>query len=111
MPGVRPLHSAPPPSTVDDRLPMPTPQPTTSAQPYAGALIAAREREGGRPARPRAPARGQRLDALGGLRGLAALGVLMLHVWMFSHGDQHRPPKHFVDFVLGELRLGVQLFF
>src|SRR3954447_17326383 len=106
MPGVRPMHSAPPLSTVNDRLPMPTAEPPTPPAPCAGAPIAPRERE--RPARPRPPARGQRLDALDGLRGLAALGVLMLHVWMFSHGDQHRPPKHFVDFVLGELRLGVQ---
>src|SRR4051794_25264744 len=53
----------------------------------------------------------QRLDALDGLRGLAALGVLVLHVWMFSYGDLHRPPKGFLDLVFGELRLGVQLFF
>jgi len=57
-------------------------------------------------ARPR-----QRLDALDGVRGLAALGVLVLHVWMFSYGDQHKPPKGFLDFALGELRLGVQVFF
>src|SRR4051812_48342221 len=59
---------------------------------------------------PRAMPR-QRLDALDGLRGLAALGVLVLHVWMFSYGDLHKPPKGLLDFVLGELRLGVQLFF
>lgn len=52
-----------------------------------------------------------RLDALDGLRGLAALGVLVLHVWMFSYGDSGKPPKGFLDFALGELRLGVQLFF
>jgi peptidoglycan/LPS O-acetylase OafA/YrhL len=52
-----------------------------------------------------------RLDALDGLRGLAATGVLVLHVWMFSYGDSHRPPKGFLDFTIGELRLGVQLFF
>ena len=52
-----------------------------------------------------------RLEALDGLRGLAALGVLVLHTWMFSYGDRHRPPKGFVDLVIGELRLGVQLFF
>jgi peptidoglycan/LPS O-acetylase OafA/YrhL len=55
------------------------------------------------------PAR--RLDALDGLRGLAALGVLVLHVWMFSYGDSDRPPKGLLDFSIGELRLGVQLFF
>jgi peptidoglycan/LPS O-acetylase OafA/YrhL len=54
---------------------------------------------------------GGRLDALDGLRGLAALGVLVLHVWMFSYGDLHKPPKGWLDFTLGELRLGVQLFF
>jgi peptidoglycan/LPS O-acetylase OafA/YrhL len=61
------------------------------------------------PPTPRAP-RG-RFDALDGLRGLAATGVLVLHVWMFSYGDSHRPPKGLLDFTLGELRLGVQLFF
>lgn len=58
---------------------------------------------------PIAPRR--RLDALDGLRGLAALGVLVLHVWMFSYGDSGKPPKGLLDFTLGELRLGVQLFF
>jgi peptidoglycan/LPS O-acetylase OafA/YrhL len=52
-----------------------------------------------------------RLDALDGLRGLAAFGVLILHVWMFSYGDAHRPPKGVLDLAIGELRLGVQLFF
>jgi peptidoglycan/LPS O-acetylase OafA/YrhL len=61
-------------------------------------------------AEPASPRR-TRLDALDGLRGLAALGVLVLHVWMFSYGDSGKPPKGFVDFALGELRLGVQLFF
>jgi peptidoglycan/LPS O-acetylase OafA/YrhL len=53
----------------------------------------------------------RRLDSLDGLRGLAAVGVLVLHVWMFSHGDSHRQTKTFLDLSLGELRLGVQLFF
>jgi peptidoglycan/LPS O-acetylase OafA/YrhL len=52
-----------------------------------------------------------RLDALDGLRGLAALGVLVLHTWMFSYGDAHKPAKGFLDLLFGELRLGVQLFF
>jgi peptidoglycan/LPS O-acetylase OafA/YrhL len=76
---------------------MPTAEPPTATAP----------REGTRAA----PARRGRLDALDGLRGLAALGVLVLHVWMFSYGDDHKPPKGFLDFALGELRLGVQLFF
>jgi peptidoglycan/LPS O-acetylase OafA/YrhL len=58
-----------------------------------------------------APAPAVRLDALDGLRGLAALGVLVLHVWMFSYGDSGKPPKGLLDFAIGELRLGVQLFF
>ena len=52
-----------------------------------------------------------RVDALDGLRGLAAFGVVVLHVWMFSYGDLHKPPKGFLDLVFGEFRLGVQLFF
>jgi peptidoglycan/LPS O-acetylase OafA/YrhL len=72
------------PATVSDK-------PTAGAQPSASA----------------AP----RVDALDGLRGLAALGVVVLHVWMFSYGDQHRPPKDVLDLAIGELRLGVQLFF
>lgn len=52
-----------------------------------------------------------RVDALDGLRGLAALGVVVLHVWMFSYGDLHHPPKTLLDYAAGELRLGVQLFF
>jgi peptidoglycan/LPS O-acetylase OafA/YrhL len=60
-----------------------------------------------------APAAGARLrfPALDGLRGLAAFGVLVLHVWMFSYGDLHKPPKGLLDLAAGELRLGVQLFF
>jgi peptidoglycan/LPS O-acetylase OafA/YrhL len=58
-----------------------------------------------------APAARPRYEALDGLRGLAALGVLVLHVWMFSYGDLGKPDKGVLDLVLGELRLGVQLFF
>jgi peptidoglycan/LPS O-acetylase OafA/YrhL len=72
---------------VTDRLDMPTAEPPTARAPRG------------------------RLDALDGLRGLAAVGVLVLHVWMFSYGDSHRPPKGILDFSIGELRLGVQLFF
>src|SRR5215218_5675070 len=85
--GVCQQRSSPPLSLVTDRPHTPTAEPPT----------------------PRAP-RG-RLDALDGLRGLAATGVLVLHVWMFSYGDSHRPPKDFLDLTIGELRLGVQLFF
>ena len=58
-----------------------------------------------------APATPTRVDALDGLRGVAAFGVVVLHVWMFGYGDLHHPPKSFLDLVAGELRLGVQLFF
>lgn len=54
---------------------------------------------------------GRRLRALDGMRGLAATGVVMLHVWMYDFGDAHRPPKRLGDYVAGELRLGVILFF
>jgi peptidoglycan/LPS O-acetylase OafA/YrhL len=82
---------------------MPTAEPpTATAAPPAPAP---------RDAPPARPPRRGRLDALDGLRGIAALGVLVLHVWMFSYGDDGKPPKGFLDFALGELRLGVQLFF
>ncbi len=51
-----------------------------------------------------------RNHALDGLRGLAALGVLTLHVWMFTVQDEHSP-RELVSLVMGELRLGVVLFF
>ena len=53
------------------------------------------------------PARNHALD---GLRGLAALGVLTLHVWMFTVADGH-DPRELVSLLMGELRLGVVLFF
>jgi peptidoglycan/LPS O-acetylase OafA/YrhL len=52
-----------------------------------------------------------RMRALDGLRGVAAMAVLVLHVWMFDHGDAGRPEKNVLDRVLGEFRLGVPLFF
>jgi peptidoglycan/LPS O-acetylase OafA/YrhL len=55
--------------------------------------------------------RTRRLDALDGLRGLTALGIVVLHVWMFDYGDAHRPDKGLVDLFVGELRLGVPVFF
>jgi peptidoglycan/LPS O-acetylase OafA/YrhL len=52
-----------------------------------------------------------RLESLDGLRGLAALAIVALHVWMFDWGDAGRPPKTLVDLAIGELKLGVPLFF
>jgi peptidoglycan/LPS O-acetylase OafA/YrhL len=51
-----------------------------------------------------------RNHALDGLRGLAALGVLTLHVWMFAVQDAH-DRRELVSLLTGELRLGVVLFF
>jgi acetyltransferase len=51
-----------------------------------------------------------RNHALDGLRGLAALGVLTLHVWMFKVQGAHRR-EALVSLLTGELRLGVVLFF
>ncbi len=51
-----------------------------------------------------------RNHALDGLRGLAALGVLTLHVWMFTVQRAH-DRRELVSLLTGELRLGVVLFF
>src|SRR5688572_12698576 len=55
------------------------------------------------------PAR--RLEALDGLRGLAAVAIVVLHVSMFDRGDAGRPEKTLLDRGIGEMRLGVTLFF
>jgi peptidoglycan/LPS O-acetylase OafA/YrhL len=63
------------------------------------------------PDAPGAVAVAPRLDALDGLRGLCALGIVVLHVWMFVYGDAGHPAKGPLDLFIGELRLGVPLFF
>ncbi len=53
-----------------------------------------------------------RLHALDGLRGLAALGVVVLHVWMYT--DANFPARGRTDLLdrsIGELRIAVELFF
>jgi peptidoglycan/LPS O-acetylase OafA/YrhL len=52
-----------------------------------------------------------RLRALDGLRGLACVAIVAVHVWMFDHGDAGRPAKTALDYAIGELRLAVPLFF
>jgi peptidoglycan/LPS O-acetylase OafA/YrhL len=51
-----------------------------------------------------------RAHGLDGLRGLAALSILVLHVWMYTDAND---PHHdvLVDRVIGEFRTGVLLFF
>src|SRR3954454_4417818 len=90
---------------------MPTAEPPIARARRAPVAPAAPQPVPDRAALPAPKAGGARLDALDGLRGLAALGVLVLHVWMFSYGDNGKPPKGLLDLALGELRLGVQLFF
>jgi peptidoglycan/LPS O-acetylase OafA/YrhL len=52
----------------------------------------------------------RRLTGLDGLRGLAAAGIVLLHVWMYT--GAHDPARSaLLDGVIGELRLGVAFFF
>jgi peptidoglycan/LPS O-acetylase OafA/YrhL len=52
-----------------------------------------------------------RLDALDGLRGAAALGIVVLHTWMFLVGDRVVEKGTTLDLVAGQLRLGMPMFF
>jgi peptidoglycan/LPS O-acetylase OafA/YrhL len=55
--------------------------------------------------------RAGRLGALDGLRGIAATGVVLLHVWMYSGRGKRDGGPTLVDHVARESRLGVVLFF
>ncbi|MCK9250917.1 MAG: acyltransferase family protein [Solirubrobacteraceae bacterium] len=65
----------------------------------------------GRTVPPARPGEGTRLDALDGMRGAAALGIIVLHVWMFVRGDGMRPGRDTLDVVISQLRLGMPMFF
>src|SRR3954452_1014371 len=53
-----------------------------------------------------------RLHALDGLRGLAALAVVVLHVWMYTDANWPQPGRtDLLDRAIGELRIAVVLFF
>src|SRR4051794_10940243 len=53
-----------------------------------------------------------RLHALDGLRGLAALAVVVLHVWMYTDANWPAPGRtDLLDRAIGELRIAVVLFF
>ncbi|WP_026911919.1 acyltransferase family protein [Patulibacter minatonensis] len=51
------------------------------------------------------------LSALDGLRGVAALGVAVAHVWRFVRGDGAAPDGRLLNGLIGEGRIGMPLFF
>src|SRR5688500_7022151 len=57
------------------------------------------------------PEHTNRLSGLDGLRGTAALCIVVMHVWLFEYADAGKPDKSTVDLILGEWRLAVPLFF
>lgn len=71
----------------------------------SGALVATSVTPSSRAAERR------RLDALDGLRGLAAVGIVVLHAWMFHQGDLGSPDRSTLDTVISQLRLGMPMFF
>jgi peptidoglycan/LPS O-acetylase OafA/YrhL len=48
---------------------------------------------------------------LDGLRGTAAVCILVLHAWLFEYADAGKPDKQAVDLIIGELRLALPMFF
>lgn len=51
-----------------------------------------------------------RLPGLDGLRGLAGVGVVLVHVWMYTGANDPTQPR-VLDNAIGELRLGLMAFF
>lgn len=61
---------------------------------------------------PTTPTRSDRSGAIDGLRGLAALSVLVFHAWLYTRPDVSAGSREtVVDYVLHEGRLGLVLFF
>jgi peptidoglycan/LPS O-acetylase OafA/YrhL len=52
-----------------------------------------------------------RFPGLDGLRGLAALGVVAVHVWMYTENTRGRERWPLLDAAIGELRMGLMFFF
>ena len=59
----------------------------------------------------RARTESSRYSGLDGLRGIGALCVILVHVWLFEYADDGKPAKNAVDLVIGELRLALPMFF
>jgi peptidoglycan/LPS O-acetylase OafA/YrhL len=57
------------------------------------------------------PSFGSRIAGLEGLRGLAALGVVVFHVWYFASPNRERGGLGPLDLVIPDLVFGVTLFF
>ncbi|WP_210493392.1 acyltransferase [Patulibacter sp. SYSU D01012] len=52
-----------------------------------------------------------RLSGLDGLRGAAAVGIVLVHVWMYLVPDRQVASGTLLDLLMGQLRLGMPLFF
>lgn len=51
------------------------------------------------------------MGALDGMRGAAAVGIIVIHVWMFVPNTGLATPGTFFDDLIGQLRLGMPMFF
>lgn len=51
------------------------------------------------------------MGALDGMRGAAAVGIIVVHVWMFVPNVGLATPGSFFDTAIGQLRLGMPMFF